>query len=146
MNRFERINNVRGLAAIEETRASDLLRQSNEQLAELLRQVNSLEYYRDHYALQLTSEVRSRTVDELRGLHDFIAKLNTGIESATREIAVLRDQVEQRREHWASCYQHLVALERVCDRLREEERRAADKREQSQLNDLIGLRNSVNNR
>lgn len=104
-----------------------LLARAEHQLAELQR-------YRLEYAV---AGEGAQSVTALLNRQQFVERIDRAIAQQEAEVARQHRQLAQVREHWRRAHARESALDSVVAQHREEERRAADRHEQAELDERM---------
>lgn len=115
---------AQNLAAIERR-----LAEADDKLLELTR-------YRSEYEQQLTTRVAGGMgVAELRDYQAFLARLSEAIRQQQAVVQRMRIERDAERERWRTAAQRAEAVGNLVERWQIEERRAADLREQREIDE-----------
>lgn len=123
-------------------RSEDALAQmaSHQQhLAKAEQQLEELHRYRQEYA---ASGNVAQSVSVMLNRQNFVDRIDQAIAQQKGEIVRLQRQVDQVRSCWRQAHARESALETVVDRYLEEERQAADRHEQQQMDERSQYRRS----
>ncbi|MDE2247438.1 MAG: flagellar export protein FliJ [Pseudomonadota bacterium] len=116
-------------------RSEDALTQmasQQQRLAKAEQQLVELHRYRTEYAAGSNG---AQSVSAMLNRQNFVERIDQAIAQQNGEIARLQRQVEQVRARWRQAHARESALETVVDRYLEEERKAADRYEQEQVDE-----------
>lgn len=116
-------------------RSEDALSQMathQQRLAKAELQLAELRRYRLEYA---ASGNGAQSVTALINRQNFVERIDQAIAQQNSEITRLQRQVEQVRARWRHAHARESALETVVDRYLEEERQAADRYEQEEMDE-----------
>ena len=129
MMKSKRFEPIREIAS---TSAKDLSRAMGEaarKVADLERQFEQLQSYRDEYARNSQSPAAIDAV-KLQNYRSFLDRLGEALRQHQMNLDNARAEYERRRQLWSEKRIEAESLSRVVDRFRKEERHAADRREQ----------------
>jgi flagellar protein FliJ len=129
MMKSKRFEPIREIAA---TSAKDLSRAMGEaarKVADLERQFEQLQSYRDEYARNSQSPAAIDAV-KLQNYRSFLDRLGEALRQHLKNLDAARAEYERRRALWSEKRIEAESLSRVVDRFRKEEQHAADRREQ----------------
>lgn len=136
MTRSERMKPITQVAGSRERDAARVLGESQRRLAEVETKLNELTAYRDEYVARLKREggngMASRSVLDYQ---IFLSRLNEAIAYQHGRVSQARREVEQKRALWQASRTQSMALDKVVERYQGDERRAAERREQKELDD-----------
>ncbi|MFC5524803.1 flagellar export protein FliJ [Rhodanobacter ginsengisoli] len=121
-------------------RSEDALAQMathQQRLAKAEQQLLELRRYRLEYAAGGEGPL---SVSALLNRQSFVDRIDQAIVQQTAEISRLQRQFEQVRAHWHHAHARESALGSVVDRYVEEERRAADRHEQAEMDERMQYR------
>jgi flagellar protein FliJ len=137
--RFEPIQEIAS------TSAQDLSRAMGEaalKLADLERQLQQLQSYRDEYLRNSTQSSASMDAVKLQNYRSFLDRLGEAMRQHLKSLDSARAEYERRRALWSEKRIEAESLGRAVDRFRKEEQHVADRREQREGDDAA-LRVSV---
>lgn len=134
MTRVKRLRPVQDLAAQDERRAAARLGERLGQVEEARRRLDELLTWERDYATRMREGAVS--LSELQSFRLFMGQLGEAIEQQRLLVAEAEDGALEAREHWQSRYTRCAALNKVVEHYLREERRAADRREQGQLDEF----------
>ena len=129
MMKSKRFEPIREIAS---TSAKDLSRAMGEaarKVADLERQFEQLQSYRDEYARNSQSPAAIDAV-KLQNYRSFLDRLGEALRLHLKNLDTARAEYERRRALWSEKRIEAESLSRVVDRFRREEQHAADRREQ----------------
>ena len=130
MVKSKRFEPIREIAS---TSAKDLSRDMAEaakKVADLERQLEQLQAYRDEYVRNSTQSSGAMDAVKLQNYRSFLDRLGEALRQHLRSLDHARAEFEKRRSQWSEKRIEAESLNRVVDRFRKEEQRAADRREQ----------------
>jgi flagellar export protein FliJ len=125
--RFEPIHEIAS------TSAKDLSRMMGEaarKVADLERQLEQLQAYRDEYVRNSTQSSGTMDAVKLQNYRSFLDRLGEAMRQHAQSLSTARAEFEKRRALWSEKRIEAESLSRVVDRFRKEEQHAADRREQ----------------
>jgi flagellar protein FliJ len=129
MMKSKRFEPIREIAS---TSAKDLSRAMGEaarKVADLERQFEQLQSYRDEYVRNSQSSAAIDAV-KLQNYRSFLDRLGEALRQHLKNLDTARAEYERRRALWSEKRIEAESLSRVVDRFRKEEQHAADRREQ----------------
>lgn len=146
MKRSQRMQPVRKLKLQEERQLAKKLAQTQQALAQEKTQLEMLHQYQRDYFASLTETHRSggtqlQQASQLEKYQQFLSRLHKAIENQRQVYDIKEKAVEAARQEWAQANARLKALDNLIERMRLEEERQQDKREQRMIDDLP-LRNN----
>jgi flagellar protein FliJ len=118
---------------IASTSAHDLSREMGEagrKVADLEKQLQQLESYRDEYVRNSTQSGGAIDAVKLQNYRSFLERLGEAMRQHAISLEAARAEYEKRRLVWSEKRIEAESLSRVVDRFRKEEQHAADAREQ----------------
>src|SRR3984885_845633 len=118
---------------IASTSARDLSRamgDAGRKVAELERQLEQLQSYRDEYVRNSTQSSGAIDAVKLQNYRTFLDRLGEAMRQHVKNLDNARAEYEKRRALWSEKRIEAESLSRVVDRFRREEQHAADRREQ----------------
>jgi flagellar export protein FliJ len=130
MRKSKRFEPIREIAS---TTAKDLSRVMSEaarKVAELERQLEQLQAYRDEYVRNSTQSSGTMDAVKLQNYRSFLDRLGEALRQHGQSLTSARAEFEKRRAQWSEKRIEAESLSRVVDRFRKEEQHAADRREQ----------------
>ena len=129
MMKSKRFEPIREIAS---TSARDLSRAMGEaarKVADLERQFEQLQSYRNEYERNSQSPAAIDAV-KLQNYRSFLDRLGEALRQHLKNLDTARAEYERRRALWSEKRIEADSLSRVVDRFRKEEQHAADRREQ----------------
>ena len=129
MMKSKRFEPIREIAS---TSAKDLSRAMGEaarKVADLERQFEQLQTYRDEYVRNSQSPAAIDAV-KLQNYRSFLDRLGEALRQHLKNLDTARAEYERRRVLWSEKRIEAESLSRVVDRFRKEEQHDADRREQ----------------
>lgn len=136
MTRSRRMEPVARVAAHREQDAAKILAEQQEALAGQRAQLAELKQYRIEYVAQFQERAGGGVnASALQDYRQFMAKLDQAIQQQEMVIERQELEVEQHRLRWLELRTRCNAMDKVVERFRSEERRAAERREQLEMDD-----------
>jgi flagellar FliJ protein len=123
---------------IASTSAKDLSRAMGEagrKVADLERQLEQLQSYRDEYVRNSTQAAGAMDAVKLQNYRSFLDRLGEALRQHLTALDSARGEYEQARAQWSEKRIEAESLSRVVERFRKEEQHAADRREQREGDD-----------
>ena len=123
---------------IASTSAKDLSRAMGEagrKVADLERQLEQLQSYRDEYVRNSTQAAGAMDAVKLQNYRSFLDRLGEALRQHLATLDSARSEYEKRRVQWSEKRIEAESLSRVVERFRKEEQHAADRREQREGDD-----------
>jgi len=130
--RFEPIQEIAATSANDLSRA---MAEAGRKVADLERQLEQLQSYRDEYVRNSTQSAGSIDAVKLQNYRSFLDRLGEALNQQLRSLDIARKEFERRRAQWSEKRTEAESLNRVIDRFRKEEQYAADGREQREGDD-----------
>jgi flagellar protein FliJ len=126
--RFEPIHEIASNSAQD---LSCIMAEAGRKVADLERQLEQLQAYRDEYVRNSSSQSNG-AIDavKLQNYRSFLDRLGEALNQHFKSLDIARKEFEKRRAQWSEKRIEAESLNRVVDRFRKEERHAADRREQ----------------
>lgn len=133
MSKSERLKPVERISASREEDAARALGNSNQAVQTQEQRLVELEQYRNEYYRYVQERgAAGLSAGKLQELQRFLNNLNLAIEQQKRVVELARRDREQMKASWQQARGKHRALNKVIERYREDERRAAGKREQKE--------------
>jgi flagellar export protein FliJ len=135
MRKSKRFEPIQEMAS---TKAEDLSRAMGEaagKVADLERQLEQLQAYRDEYVRNSTQSSGTMDAVKLQNYRSFLDRLGDAMRQHAQSLAKARAEHDKRRALWSEKRIEAEVLSRVVDRFRNEEQHAADRREQREGDD-----------
>jgi flagellar FliJ protein len=136
VKRSDRLKPVRDLAGGREREAGLALAGLRRQLEEQERRLEQLRGFREEYVSGRPPGLGTTDAVRLANYGAFLGRLNEAIREQEKRIAALREEVECKAESWRERRSETAALDRAVERLHADERRALDRREQRDQDEL----------
>jgi flagellar export protein FliJ len=130
--RFEPIQQIASTSAMDLSRA---MGEAGRKVADLERQLEQLQSYRDEYVRNSTQSAGSMNAVQLQNYRSFLDRLGEALRQHLKNLDAARAEYERRRVLWSEKRIEAESLGRVVDRFRKEEQHAADRREQREGDD-----------
>jgi flagellar export protein FliJ len=145
--RFEPIQEIASISAKDLSRA---MGEAGRKVADLERQLEQLQAYRDEYVRNSTQASGTMDAVKLQNYRSFLGRLGDALSQHLKSLDNARKEFEKRRAQWSEKRIEAESLSRVVDRFRKEERHAADRREQREGDDaamrsLLAARSEAGN-
>ena len=125
--RFEPIQQIASTSAMDLSRA---MGEAGRKVADLERQLEQLQSYRDEYVRNSTQSAGATNAVQLQNYRSFLDRLGEALRQHLKNLDAARAEYEKRRVLWSEKRIEAESLGRVVDRFRKEEQHAADRREQ----------------
>lgn len=125
--RFEPIQEIASSSAKDLSRP---MAEAANKVAELEKQLQQLQKYRDEYVRNSTQADGSMDAVRLQNYRSFLDRLGDAMRQHGKNLEAARTEFEKRRAHWSEKRAEAESLSRVVDRFRKEEQHNADRREQ----------------
>ena len=135
MMKSKRFEPIREIAS---TSANDLSRAMGEaarKVADLERQLEQLESYRDEYVRNAGQATGAIDAVKLQNYRSFLERLGEALRVHAKSLDSARTEYEKRRTLWSEKRIEAESLGRVVDRFRKEEQHAVERREQREGDD-----------
>jgi flagellar protein FliJ len=130
--RFEPIQQIASTSAMGLSRA---MGEAGRKVADLERQLEQLQSYRDEYVRNSTQSAKATNAVQLQNYRSFLDRLGEALRQHLKNLDAARAEYEKRRVLWSEKRIEAESLGRVVDRFRKEEQHAADRREQREGDD-----------
>jgi flagellar FliJ protein len=130
--RFEPIQEIASTSAKDLSRA---MGEAGRRVADLERQLQQLQSYRDEYVRNSTQSAGSIDAVKLQNYRMFLDRLGEALRQHLKNLDNARAEYENRRALWSEKRIEAESLGRAVDRFRKEEQHAADRREQREGDD-----------
>ena len=146
--RFEPIQQIASTSAMDLSRA---MGDAGRKVAELERQLEQLQSYRDEYVRNSAQSGGSMDAVKLQNYRSFLDRLGEAMRQHVKNLDAARAEFEKRRSKWSEKRIEAETLGRVVERFRKEERGAADRQEQREGDDaamriVLAARGELGNR
>jgi flagellar protein FliJ len=130
--RFEPIHEIAATSAKDLSRT---MAEAGRKVADLERQLEQLQAYRDEYVRNSTQSAGAIDAVKLQNYRSFLDRLGEALSQHMKSLDIARKEFEKRRAQWSEKRIEAESLNRVIDRFRKEEQYAADGREQREGDD-----------
>lgn len=134
MNRVKRLKPVQDLAAQDERKAAAHLGEYVSRVEQAQQRLGELIAWERDYAARM--QQGAVNLSELQSYRLFMAQLGEAIEQQRAVVAEAEQDVSQAREHWQTKYARHAALSKVLEQCLRDERKAAERREQRELDEF----------
>ncbi len=135
MMRSKRFEPIQEIAANSANDLSRTMGEAAKRVAEVERQLAQLTSYRDEYLRNSGGQRGAMDAVRLQNFRSFLDRLGSAIQQQVQTVESARAEYERRRGLWSEKRVEAESLGRVVERLRREERHAADRREQHEGDD-----------
>ena len=125
--RFEPIQEIVSSSAKDLSRP---MAEAANKVAELEKQLQQLQKYRDEYVRNSTQANGSMDAVRLQNYRSFLDRLGDAMRQHGKNLETARTDYEKRRAQWSEKRAEAESLSKVVDRFRKEEQHNADRREQ----------------
>jgi flagellar export protein FliJ len=125
--RFEPIQEIASSSAKDLSRP---MAEAANKVAELEKQLQQLQKYRDEYVRNSTQANGSMDAVRLQNYRSFLDRLGDAMRQHGKNLETARTDYEKRRAQWSEKRAEAESLSKVVDRFRKEEQHNADRREQ----------------
>lgn len=130
MMKSKRFEPIREIVANSADQLSRAMADAGRRVAELERQLEQLETYRDEYVRKSAQSGGSMDAVRLQNYRAFLDRLNDVLRVHVQKLGVARADYEARRAKWSEKRVEAETLGRAVDRFRREEQQAVERREQ----------------
>jgi len=130
--RFEPIREIASSSADDLSRA---MGEAARKVAELERQFQQLQSYRDEYVRKSGNGTAAVDAVKLQNYRTFLDRLGDALRQQLTSLDLARAEYEKRRLAWSAKRIEAESLGRAVERFRKEEQHAADRREQREVDD-----------
>jgi flagellar FliJ protein len=135
MMKSKRFEPIQEIAATSAQDLSRTMAEAGRKVADLERQLEQLQTYRDEYVRNSTQSAGAIDAVKLQNYRSFLDRLGEALNQHLRSLDIARKEFEKRRAQWSEKRMEAESLNRVIDRFRKEEQYAADGREQREGDD-----------
>jgi flagellar export protein FliJ len=135
MMKSKRFEPIQEMASSSANALSGAMAEAARRVAELERQLVQLQTYRDEYVRNSQQSGGSMDAVKLQNYRSFLDRLGEAMRQHVKNLDAARADFESRRSKWSDKRIEAESLGRVVERLRKEERSAADRREQGEGDD-----------
>jgi len=141
MSRLKRLNPIMDLAEKRENEAVQALGRSQQKLDEARKGLSSLRSFRENYAARFhQSGTKGLGVRQLNEYRAFLNKINAAIAEQERVVQSSETELQARKAAWEEAHRHTLGMQKIIDKLRAEESRQAQKKEQVELDERASRR------
>ena len=134
MTKSKRFEPIQELASSSADALSRPMADAARKVADLERQLTQLKTYRDEYVRNSTVAGAMDAV-KLQNYRSFLDRLGDAMRQHVKNLDAARADYERRRLQWSEKRIEAESLGRAVERFRAEEQRAADRRDQHELDD-----------
>jgi len=135
MMKSKRFEPIQEIAATSAKDLSRTMAEAGRKVADLERQLEQLQTYRDEYVRNSTQSAGAIDAVKLQNYRSFLDRLGEALNQHLKSLDIARKEFEKRRAQWSEKRTEAESLNRVIDRFRKEEQCAADGREQREGDD-----------
>jgi flagellar FliJ protein len=135
MMKSKRFEPIQEIAATSAKDLSRTMAEAGRKVADLERQLEQLQTYRDEYVRNSTQSAGAIDAVKLQNYRSFLDRLGEALNQHMKSLDIARKEFEKRRAQWSEKRMEAESLNRVIDRFRKEEQYAADGREQREGDD-----------
>jgi flagellar export protein FliJ len=135
MMKSKRFEPIHEIAATSATDLSRVMADAGRKVADLERQLEQLQTYRDEYVRNSTQSNGAIDAVKLQNYRSFLDRLGEALRQHLKSLDIARLEFDKRRAQWSEKRVEAESLNRVVDRFRKEERHAANRREQREGDD-----------
>jgi len=135
MVKSKRFEPIQEIATTSAKNLSRVMGEAAKKVADLERQLEQLQSYRDEYIRNSTQANGAMDAVKLQNYRSFLDRLGEALRQHLRSLDSARAEFERRRSQWSEKRIEAESLNRVVDRFRKEEQHAADRREQREGDD-----------
>lgn len=137
MRRSNRLQPVIKIADTREQKAARDLGESQRLLNDQQQQLDYLRNYRAEYGQQMQNRGRGGiAAQQIQQMQIFLAQIDKAIAQQQQRVEICARNCLQKRDHWLKARGRTQALLKVKEHYLDQERYAADKREQKEIDDL----------
>jgi flagellar export protein FliJ len=130
MMKSKRFQPIQEIASTTARDLSGAMAEAQSKVADLERQLQQLQSYRDEYVRNSTQSGGAIDAVKLQNYRSFLERLGEALRQHMNSLAAARAEFENRRLAWSEKRIEAESLSKVVDRFRKEEQYAADVREQ----------------
>jgi flagellar export protein FliJ len=134
MKKSKRFEPIQKIASTSAKSLAHAMGDAARKVAELERQLEQLQSYRDEYVRNSQAAGATDAV-KLQNYRTFLDRLGEAVRQHMRNLDAARAEYEKRRALWSEKRIEAESLNRVVERFRTDERHAADRREQREGDD-----------
>jgi len=130
MIKSKRFEPIQEIAATSAQNLSRAMAEAGRKVADLERQLQQLQNYRDEYVQNSTQSAVAIDAVKLQNYRSFLDRLGEALRQHLKSLDVARKEFDKRRAQWSEKRVEAETLNRVVDRFRKEEQHAANRLEQ----------------
>ena len=130
MIKSKRFEPIREIASTSAKDLSLAMSEAGRKVADLERQLEQLQSYRDEYLRNSSQSAAATDVVKLQNYRSFLDRLGEALRQHLKSLETERSEYERRRALWSEKRIEAESLSRAVDRFRKEEQHVADRREQ----------------
>jgi|ERR1700722_5802898 flagellar protein FliJ len=134
MTKSKRFEPIQEIASNSADALSRPMADAARKVADLERQLAQLQTYRDEY-VRNSAVAGAMDAVKLQNYRSFLDRLGEAMRQHVKNLDVARADYERRRQQWSEKRVEAQSLGRAVERFRAEEQRAADRRDQHELDD-----------
>jgi flagellar protein FliJ len=134
MTKSKRFEPIREIASNSADALSRPMADAARKVADLERQLAQLQTYRDEY-VRNSAVAGAMDAVKLQNYRSFLDRLGEAMRQHAKNLDAARAEYERRRLEWSEKRVEAESLGRAVERFRAEEQRAADRRDQHELDD-----------
>jgi flagellar export protein FliJ len=135
MMKSKRFEPIREIASSSANQLSRAMADAGRKVSELERQLEQLQNYRDEYIRNSGHAGGTMDAVKLQNYRSFLDRLGEALRQHLKNLEAARAEYDKRRQLWSEKRVEAESLGRVVERFRQEERHAADRREQREGDD-----------
>ena len=135
MTKSKRFEPIREIAENSADALSRPMADAARKVQDLERQLAQLETYRDEYVRNSSVSGGAMDAVKLQNYRSFLDRLGEALRQHTKNLEIARADYERRRSQWSEKRVEAQSLGRAVERFRAEEQRAADRRDQHELDE-----------
>ena len=134
MTKSKRFEPIQEIASNSADALSRPMADAARKVADLERQLAQLQTYRDEY-VRNSAVAGAMDAVKLQNYRSFLDRLGEAMRQHVKNLDAARADYERRRQQWSEKRIEAESLGRAVERFRAEEQRAADRRDQHELDD-----------
>ena len=135
MRKSKRFEPIQEIASTKAEGLSRAMGEAARKVADLERQLEQLQAYRDEYVRNSTQSSGTMDAVKLQNYRSFLDRLGEAMRQHAQSLQLAQAELDKRRAQWSEKRIEAESLSRVVDRFRKEEQHAADRREQREGDD-----------
>jgi flagellar export protein FliJ len=135
MMKSKRFQPIQEIASTSAQELSRIMGEAGRKVAELERQLEQLQAYRDEYVRNSTQSSGAMDAVKLQNYRSFLDRLGEALSQHLKSLELARKEFENKRVQWSEKRIEAESLTRVVDRFRKEEQHAAQRIEQRESDD-----------